>query len=48
MDDFECPVQEHYLFGSVRVRVCCRHSGEPLPGVIIRVADSQEAALGQR
>ncbi len=48
MDDFECPVQEHYLFGTVRVRVRCRQTGRPLPGVMVRVADCHEAALGQR
>ena len=48
MEDFECPTPEHFLFGTVRVRVCCRDSGRPLKGVLVRIADSHEAALGKR
>jgi hypothetical protein len=48
MDDFECPVQEHFLFGTVRVVVRCGKTGRPLPGVLVRVADSHAAALGRR
>ena len=48
VEDFECPVPEHFLFGTVRVRVCCRDTGRPLEGVLVRVADSHEAALGKR
>jgi hypothetical protein len=50
MDEFPlgCPTPENFLFGTVRVRVCCRRTGRPLPGVVVRVADSHEAALGMR
>jgi hypothetical protein len=48
VDDFGCGTPEHFLFGTVRVRVCCRETGEPLPNVFVRVADSHEAALGKR
>jgi hypothetical protein len=48
MDDFACEVPEHFLFGTVRVRVCCSRSGHPIEGVLVRIADSHEAALGQR
>jgi hypothetical protein len=48
MDDFEHPTQEHFLFRTVRVQVKCRRTGQPLEQVIVRVADSHEAALGQR
>jgi hypothetical protein len=48
VDDFTCGTPEHFLFGTVRVRVCCKETGRPLEGVLVRVADSHEAALGQR
>jgi hypothetical protein len=48
MDDFGCPAQEHYLFATVRVHVCCRETGRPMAGVLVRVADCHEAALGRR
>ncbi|MGE3806067.1 MAG: hypothetical protein AB7K24_15460 [Gemmataceae bacterium] len=48
MDDFLCETPEHYLLGTVRVQVRCRASGKLLPGVVVRIADCHEAALGQR
>ncbi len=48
MDEFMCEVPEHFLFGEVRVRVCCSKTQKPLEGVLVRIADSHEAALGQR
>ena len=48
MDDLDCPVPQHFLFGTVRVHVRCRDSQRPLEGVLVRVADSHEAALGQQ
>jgi hypothetical protein len=48
MDDFLCETPECFLFGTVRVQVCCRESGRPLEAVMVRVADSHEAALGKR
>ena len=48
MEDFECQTPEHFLFGTVRVQVCCCDSGRPLEGVLVRIADSHEAALGRR
>ena len=48
MDDLDCPTPEHFLFGTVRVRVACRRTGRPLEGVLVLVADSHEAALGKR
>lgn len=48
MEDFGCGTPEHFLFGTVRVRVCCQETGAPLEAVMVRVADSHEAALGKR
>jgi hypothetical protein len=48
MDDFGCAAQEHYLFGTVRVQVMCRRTRQPLEGVLVRVANSPEAARGMR
>jgi hypothetical protein len=48
VEDFECATPEHFLFGTVRVEVCCGETGQPLSGVLVRVADSHEAALGKR
>jgi hypothetical protein len=48
VEDFECPTPEHFLFGTVRVRAVCRDTGRPLEGVLVRIADSHEAALGKR
>ena len=48
MEDFDCPTPEHFLFGTVRVRAVCLDTGRPLEAVLVRVADSHEAALGQR
>jgi hypothetical protein len=48
VEDFECQIPEHFLFGTVRVQVCCRDSGQPLEAVLVRIADSHEAALGKR
>jgi hypothetical protein len=48
MDDFSCPTPDHFLLGTVRVLVRCRKTGEPLDNVIVRIADSHEAALGKR
>jgi hypothetical protein len=48
MDEFENPTPEHFLFGTVRIRVSCRRTGRPLDGVLIRVAGSHEAALGRQ
>jgi hypothetical protein len=46
--DFDCSTPEHFLFGTLRVQVTCVETGRPLEGVVVRVADSQEAALGHR
>lgn len=48
MEDFGCGMPEHFLFGTVRVQVCCRDTRQPLPGVFVRVGNSEEAALGKR
>jgi hypothetical protein len=48
VDDFGCGTPEHFLFGTVRVQVCSKETGDPMPGILVRVADSHEAALGKR
>ena len=48
MDEFSCETPEHFLFGTIRVQVCCRDTGQPLEAVVVRIADSHEAALGMR
>jgi hypothetical protein len=48
MDDFSCETPEYFLFGTVRVQVSCQETGRPLEAVLVRVADSHEAALGKR
>ena len=48
MDDFDCATPDHFLLGTVRALVRCRRTGEPLDGVLVRIADSHEAALGKR
>jgi hypothetical protein len=48
VDEYGCGTPEHFLFGTVRVQVCCRDTGQPLEAVLVRVANSHEAALGQR
>jgi hypothetical protein len=46
MDNFFCEMPEHFLFGTVVVRVVRAGTDEPLVGVVVRVADSQETARG--
>ena len=48
MDDYGCETPEHFLFGTVRVRVLSAESRGPIEGVLVRVADEHEAALGKR
>jgi hypothetical protein len=48
VEDFSCEIPEHFLFGTVRVQVCCQDTGRPLHGVLVRIADSHEAALGKQ
>ena len=48
MDDFACDIPEHFLFGTIRVQVCSLDKKAPIEGVLVRIADSHEAALGNR
>ena len=45
MFGWECKSDEHFLFGTVVVRVLDRRTERPLPGVAVGFADTLRVAL---
>ena len=47
MEDLFCPVEEHFLFGSLVVQAIRRRDGGPNSGLKARIGSSIEEACGK-
>ena len=46
MEEFSCEIAEHFLFGTLVIRVVRRANGQPAAGMRVAIGDSVEEACG--
>lgn len=46
VEEFSCEIAEHFLFGTLVIRVVRRANGQPAAGMRVAIGDSVEEACG--